>query len=182
MGAYLWVGACPGYYYGSIISLPPLSHSRSLPLPLSPALSLCLSPFPSLSFPLSFSVSFACTHTQIPIRKKETTTSMLPISRRGHHFPTEPSTMIVNTSYEIQCELHILTTFVIPDILLLLSFAYGLYIFRWKQTEQLSTLTETVGHPFTLSSSLVPRPLPRYQCYIQMHLQCLLPNPLLYCA
>ena len=147
MGAYPGVGTCPRHY-SSIISHPPLSLS------LSPSLSLLLclsfSPCPSLSFPLSSFVSLACTHTQIPIRKKETTTSMLPIGHRGHHFPTEPSTIIYNTSYEIQCELHILTTFVIPDILLLLSFAYGLYIFRWKQTEQLSTLTETVGHPFIL--------------------------------
>ena len=46
--------------------------------------------------------------------------------------------------YEIQCEGHVFSAFVIPDILLLLSFVYGLYIFRWIQTEQLSTLTETV--------------------------------------
>ena len=81
---------------------------------------------------------------------------MLTIGHWGHHVATEPSTMMnntSNTSYEIQCELHILTTLVIPDILLLLSFAYGLYIFRWKQTEQLSTLTETVGHPSLYSLS-----------------------------
>ena len=69
------------------------------------------------------------------------------ISHRGdHHLVTEPSTSNVTAIYEIECQRHILTTFVIPDILLFLSFAYGLYIFRWKQTEQLSTLTETVGH------------------------------------
>ena len=89
---------------------------------------------------------------------------MLTIGHWGHHVATEPSTMMNNTSYEIQCELHILTTLVIPDILLLLSFAYGLYIFRWKQTEQLSTLTETVGHP-SLHSLL------------GMRLQCSLPIP-----
>ena len=79
------------------------------------------------------------THTQIPIREVSPTPS-----HRDHHSITQPAP--ANRTYKIQCELHILTTFVIPDILLLLSFAYGLYIFRWKQTEQLSTLTETVGH------------------------------------
>ena len=90
--------------------------------------------------------------SQIPIKRKEIT-GMSTISRRGHHFFTEPSTNNITVLYDIQCELHILTTFVIPDILLFLSFAYGLYIFRWKQTEQLSTLTETVGHPLGQSLS-----------------------------
>ena len=49
------------------------------------------------------------------------------------------------TMYQISCERHILTTFIIPDILLILAFAYGLYIFRWVQTEQLSTLAEAVS-------------------------------------
>ena len=48
------------------------------------------------------------------------------------------------TSYEVSCERHILTTFLLPDLLLLSAFLYGLYIFRWAQTEQLSTLTEAV--------------------------------------
>ena len=51
-----------------------------------------------------------------------------------------------NTScYEVRCDQHILTTFIIPDVLLITSFAYGLYIFRWIQTEQLATLTEAVS-------------------------------------
>ena len=45
----------------------------------------------------------------------------------------------------MQCERHFLTTFIIPDILLISAFVYGLYIFRWVQTEQLSTLTEAVS-------------------------------------
>ena len=52
------------------------------------------------------------------------------------------------TCYEVTCEKHILTTFIIPDILLITSFAYGLYIFRWVQTEQLATLTEAVSPNF----------------------------------
>ena len=47
--------------------------------------------------------------------------------------------------YHVSCERHIFTSFLIPDILLLSSFIYGLYIFRWAQTEQLSTLTEAVS-------------------------------------
>ena len=47
--------------------------------------------------------------------------------------------------YDVECERHILTTFIIPDILLISAFVYGLYIFRWVQTEQLSTLTEAVS-------------------------------------
>lgn len=51
-------------------------------------------------------------------------------------------------NFNITCKSHLLTTFIVPDLLLLSSFVYGLYIFRWIQTEQLSTLTETVflGH------------------------------------
>ena len=49
------------------------------------------------------------------------------------------------TYYDVECERHILTTFIIPDILLISAFVYGLYIFRWVQTEQLSTLTEAVS-------------------------------------
>ncbi|XP_064394658.1 uncharacterized protein LOC135341907 [Halichondria panicea] len=50
--------------------------------------------------------------------------------------------------YNISCKSHLLTTFIVPDLLLLSAFVYGLYIFRWVHTEQLSTLTETVflGH------------------------------------
>ena len=47
--------------------------------------------------------------------------------------------------YEVSCEEHIVTVFIIPDILLIFSFAYGLYIFRWIHTEQLATLTEAVS-------------------------------------
>ena len=50
-----------------------------------------------------------------------------------------------NTSYNLDCRPHLLTTFIIPDILLILSFVYGLYIFRSAQTEQLATLTEAVS-------------------------------------
>jgi hypothetical protein len=46
--------------------------------------------------------------------------------------------------YHVRCERHILTSFVIPDLLLFSAFIYGLYIFRWAQTEQLTTLTEAV--------------------------------------
>ena len=70
---------------------------------------------------------------QIPLYKKE-------------NVPSHTDNSNFTITYEIQCEKHILTTFVIPDVLLFLSFVYGLYIFRWVQTEQLSTLTETVSH------------------------------------
>ena len=46
--------------------------------------------------------------------------------------------------YHVSCERHILTSFLIPDLLLFSAFIYGLYIFRWGQTEQLTTLTEAV--------------------------------------
>jgi hypothetical protein len=45
----------------------------------------------------------------------------------------------------VRCDRHILTTFIIPDILLVTAFTYGLYIFRWVQIEQLATLTEAVS-------------------------------------
>ena len=103
---------------------------------------------------LSLSLSLTLSHTQIPIRRKELTKMSSIIGHHNHHFITEPSQPNITVLYEIQCELHILTTFVIPDILLFLSFAYGLYIFRWKQTEQLSTLTETVGTIFFIECRL----------------------------
>ena len=54
---------------------------------------------------------------------------------------------VVHVDVHVECERHILTTFIIPDILLISAFVYGLYIFRWVQTEQLSTLTEAVSVP-----------------------------------
>ena len=47
--------------------------------------------------------------------------------------------------YAITCERHILTTFVVPDLMLVAAFIYALYIFRVLQTEQLYTLTEAVS-------------------------------------
>ena len=49
--------------------------------------------------------------------------------------------------YDITCSKHMITSFIIPQILLLCAFVYGLYIFRRAQTEHLSTLTEAVSSP-----------------------------------
>lgn len=46
--------------------------------------------------------------------------------------------------YSITCERHILTTFIIPDLMLVSAFIYALYIFRRLQTEHLYRLTEAV--------------------------------------
>ena len=86
--------------------------------------------------------------SQIPIKRKH----MAEIHPAGHPLLPSNADPTNVTIYEIQCEKHILTSFIIPDILLFLSFVYGLYIFRWVQTEQLSTLTETVSLSFSANS------------------------------
>lgn len=82
------------------------------------------------------------------------------------------------TFYEVRCERHILTTFLIPDILLLSAFLYGLYIFRWAQTEQLSTLTEAVSLEGLVASlsSIILSPFPSHLLSVQVFLALMARN------
>lgn len=112
--------------------LPYLHLLHLLPLPL-PSLLLYLLPFLPLLFlllhllPPSSSFSFSSSSSQVD------RSQILTVNDSNE------------TYYNVQCERHFLTTFIIPDILLISAFVYGLYIFRWVQTEQLSTLTEAVS-------------------------------------
>ena len=48
----------------------------------------------------------------------------------------------------VKCEKHLLTSYLIPDSLLLIAYLYSLYIFRRALPEHLSTLVETVSCAF----------------------------------
>ena len=50
----------------------------------------------------------------------------------------------VNESIEITCSNHIVSALVVLDVLLVATYVYGLYIFRSKLREYLSTFIETV--------------------------------------
>ena len=45
----------------------------------------------------------------------------------------------------VKCKHHLVTRFLIGDILLLVAYLWGLYIFRSKSPEHLATLMETVS-------------------------------------
>ena len=51
---------------------------------------------------------------------------------------------VSNTSV-VMCNRHIISNFVLPDLLLLASYLFGLYLFSKDETEYLSNLAEKVG-------------------------------------
>lgn len=55
-----------------------------------------------------------------------------------------PPSSLPNNATATECRSHLLTDFVIPDVILLSAFIYGLVIFRFAETEHLSTLIEAV--------------------------------------
>ena len=48
----------------------------------------------------------------------------------------------------IECHEHIASSYIILDILLIFAYLYGVYIFRIKEPEHLSTFAETVRRQF----------------------------------
>ena len=54
-------------------------------------------------------------------------------------------TLHPNHTYCINCERHLLTSYLIPDVLLLVAYVYSLYVFRMALPEHLTTLMETVS-------------------------------------
>ena len=103
--------------------LPPslLSHSLTLPLSHPFTLSPCIySPtLPSLTHPLTPSPP--------------------------HPLTLQPVSMVEDNGLVIvRCKRHLVTRLLIGDVLLLVAYLWGLYIFRFKSPEHLATLMETV--------------------------------------
>ena len=55
---------------------------------------------------------------------------------------------------EIKCSDHIVSALVILDVLLVATYVYGLYIFRSKLREYLSTFIETVSFDYCVNHTL----------------------------
>ncbi len=51
----------------------------------------------------------------------------------------------MNNTINIQCHKHIASSYIILDFLLIAAYLYGVYIFRIKEPEHLSTFAETVS-------------------------------------
>ena len=60
----------------------------------------------------------------------------------------------VNGSIEITCSDHIVSALVVLDVLLVATYVYGLYIFRSKLREYLSTFIETVSFDYCVNHTL----------------------------
>ena len=48
-------------------------------------------------------------------------------------------------TYIISCKKHFLTSYLIPDVLLMVAYVYSLFVFRMVLPEHLTTLMETVS-------------------------------------
>ena len=48
--------------------------------------------------------------------------------------------------FHLSCEQHLASVFLLPDVLLFGAYMYGVYVFRYKHPEHLSTLMETVSY------------------------------------
>lgn len=64
---------------------------------------------------------------------------------QGHFKKKHCSNLTNNTVFHLSCEEHVFTVFILPDILLVSAYIYGIYVFRYKHPEYLSTLMETVS-------------------------------------
>ena len=73
-----------------------------------------------------------------------------PLTSPSHPLTPSPSHQPVsmvedNGLVVVRCKHHLVTRFLIGDILLLVAYLWGLYIFRSKSPEHLATLMETVS-------------------------------------
>ena len=63
-----------------------------------------------------------------------------------HPLTPQPVSMVEDNGLVIvQCKCHLVTRLLIGDVLLLVTYLWGLYIFRFKSPEHLATLMETVS-------------------------------------
>ena len=55
-------------------------------------------------------------------------------------------------AHNVTCQKHLLTSYLIPDLLLMVAYVYGLYVFRMALPEHLTTLMETVREEYMYST------------------------------
>ena len=114
------------------------------PSPFSLSHSLTLSPFHSPTFSLSHSLTtLSLFHALSHHPTLPPSHSFIPSP--PHPLTLQPVSMVEDNGLVIvRCKRHLVTRLLIGDVLLLVAYLWGLYIFRFKSPKHLATLMETV--------------------------------------